>query len=170
MNPNPLDWLREADQHTRDYRKMVVGWQNSVIALNSAVRAFTNEYLKTQEEKDRDTHHVMREIAIKKLVISALFELKPQIDKWYRRLEVDGLLSDRTREKKLEVKRVIAQVAKFEDIRNAAFHFGDVNEDTSQLLQLYEDIQKIDLAFLNHLLEDLMTVGFMLRDDAAKKA
>ncbi|MBI3850981.1 MAG: hypothetical protein HY298_11995 [Verrucomicrobia bacterium] len=170
MKNTPLDWIKDASEPARTFRKMVIGWQNSVIALNATVRAFNSEFLKVEEEKDRDTHQLMREIAVKKLVISSLFELKPQLDAWYRRLEADGLLSDATKDKKKEVRHLLGQVQKFEGIRNAAFHFGDVNEETEELLRIYDEIHAIDLALLNRILEEMIRLGYMLREHASTKS
>ncbi len=91
---------------------MVVGWQNSAFVLNVIVKTFNVEYLKEDVEKDRDTHQLMREIAIKKLKISSLFELKPQLDKWYKRLDEAGLLNEDTVKKKRQVGNILKQVYK----------------------------------------------------------
>jgi hypothetical protein len=168
VKPSPIDWIKEADEPIRTYRKMVIGWQNSVTALNSTVVSFNAEYLKQEQEKHKGTNQLMREIAIKKLVIASLFELKPQLDKWYNTLDEVGLLSDQTKQTKKDVRHVIGQIAKYDGIRNAAFHYGDVNEKSDELIQLYEDIQKLDLSFLNRILTDLIKLGYQLRDDASK--
>ena len=169
MKNTPLDWIKEASEPARSYRKMVIGWQNSAIVLNSTVLLFNSEFLKKEEEREHDTHQLMREIAVKKLVISALFELKPQLDAWYRRLSDDGLLTEKTIEKKKEVRHLLDQVKKFEGIRNSAFHFGDVNEETEALLSIYDEIYGIDLALLNQILKEMMSLGYMLRDHASVK-
>ena len=142
---------------------MVVGWQSSFVTLSAIVEVFNREYLDMTRD---DEHRGMRLIAYKKLAIASLHELKPRIDAWYRELESRSALSFESQRKKKEVQKVIAQVAKFADIRNAAFHYGDAVEPTEQLIRLYEDIDSLDLAFLNRILGDLMNLGEQLRQDA----
>jgi hypothetical protein len=169
MKNKPLDWVKEAPEPARTYRKMVIGWQNSVFALNAIVSAFNAEYLNVREQKEHHTHQFMHEIAIKKLAISSMFELKPQLDTWYDRLELDGALDDKTKKKKLEVRHLLKQVRKYKGIRNATFHFGDVNEKTKDLLRIYDDIQSIDLSLLNRILVEMITLGNMLKDNASRR-
>ena len=147
---------------------MVVGWQNSAFVLNVIVKTFNVEYLKEDVEKDRDTHQPMREIAIKKLKISSLFELKPQLDKWYKRLDEAGLLNEDTVKKKRQVGNILKQVYKYKKIRNCALHFGDMNDKTNDLIDIYEHIQTIDLALLNRILTEMIKLGYLLRNDACR--
>jgi hypothetical protein len=127
---------------------------------------FNSYYLKSQEAKDADAHHGMKEIAIKKLIIGALREIKPRLYYWYRELETRGALSAATAEEKKRVKYVAAQVEQFDDVRNLAFHYGDPVEPTDSLLRLYQDVEQRDMEFLNRVLRDLVSLGERLKADA----
>ena len=164
MPNTELNWIEDASDPERMFRRMVIGWQMILRSLNATVLAFNDEYLKS--EKDKDNHQEMREIAVKKLVIGSLREIKPQLDDWYRELDDHDALSQESRDEKKRVRTVAKQVDKFVRIRNNAFHYGDPNEDTDYLLQLYKDIANADINLLNRVLKDLVSLGEQLKSDA----
>jgi hypothetical protein len=166
MTHPQIRWINEASEPSKTYRKMVVGWQSVLASLNATVLAFNSEYLKSEAAKDANPHHGMKEIAIKKMVIGALREIKPRLYEWYRELETRGVLSAATVEEKKRVKHVAAQVEKFDEVRNLAFHYGDPVEPTDSLLQLYQDIESRDIDFLNRVLRNLISLGECLKTDA----
>ena len=161
-----IQWVDEATEPARSYRRMVVGWQNVLVSLNAPVLAFNAEYLKSVELKEANPHHGMKEIAIKKLAIGSLREIKPRIYEWYRELEKRGVLTTATIQEKEKVKHVVKQVEKFDDVRNLAFHYGDPVEPTDSLLQLYREIEGWDIGTLNRILRDLVSLGELLKADA----
>ena len=169
MKKTPLDWIDEAAEPVRTYRKMVVGWQNSLIVLSALLRAFNDEFLKPEEQKKKDSHQQMREVAMKKLVISSVFELRPQLDHWFRRLDSEGMVSEETKLKKQGVRNLLKEVHRFHSIRNATLHFGDVNEAPDDLLRIYRDIASVDQARLKCILEALLDLGIRLCDHAKAK-
>lgn len=166
MAHEQLEWIRDAAEPARTFRRMVVGWQAVLAALNATVLAFNSEYLKSEAAKEANPHHGMKEIAIKKLAIGSLREIKPRLYEWYRELETRGVLSAASIEEKKRVKSVVAQVEKFDDVRDLTFHYGDPVEPTESLLQLYEDADRLDIAFLNRVLRDLVSLGEQLKADA----
>jgi len=170
MPHSQITWIDEADDPQRTFRRMVVGWQNILITMNATVLAFNAEYLKPPDEKNANPHHGMKEIAIKKLVIGALREIKPQLDDWYRSMDELGALTDKTKDEKKRVRAVARQVDKFVRIRNNAFHFGDPNEDTDWLIQLYKEIENADINLLNQVLRDFVSLGECLKADALAKS
>ncbi|OHE89649.1 MAG: hypothetical protein A3G75_10310 [Verrucomicrobia bacterium RIFCSPLOWO2_12_FULL_64_8] len=117
MKVKILNWINEAPPSKRNYRKMVIAWQNSRTALNATVLAFNAEYLKPESQKTRDPHHILREIAVKKLTIASLFELRPQLDRWYKALDKEGLVSFEAKTKKKDISQLFRQIPKFEGIR-----------------------------------------------------
>lgn len=167
MSNTGIDWIEEASDPERMYRRMVIGWQTILRSLNATVLAFNGQYLK--DESGKENHQEMREIAVKKLVIGSLREIKPQLDAWYNKLESHCALSDKTKNEKIRVRQVVKQVEKFHDIRNNAFHYGDPNADTDELLQLYKDISNTNINLLNQVLRALVSLGEHLKIDALAK-
>ncbi|MDX2110112.1 MAG: hypothetical protein SFY80_07725 [Verrucomicrobiota bacterium] len=111
----------------------------------------------------------MTEIAIKKQVLAALYEIRAGLNEWHRKLDALGALSDETRAEKKRVRKVIARVDKFVRVRNATFHFGDSLEDSDKLIKLYEQIYATDIQLLNRIIDDLRSLGEKLKNDALSK-
>src|SRR5437763_1240134 len=88
-----LQWIRDAAEPEQTFRRMVIGWQSVLAALNATVLAFNSEYLRSDAAKEANPHHGMKEIAIKKLVIGSLREIKPRLYEWYWELDKRGVLS-----------------------------------------------------------------------------
>lgn len=165
MSHSQIEWIEQAADPQKTFRRMVVGWQNVVVSLNATVLAFNSEYFKRDAE-DASPHQGMKEIAIKKLVLGSLRELKPRLDDWYRELDAMGAVSPESKSKKTQVRKVIVQVEKFDSIRNLAFHYGDPIEPTDSLIQLYKEIDRWDINLLNRVLRDLVALGECLKADA----
>ena len=91
MSNTGIDWIEEASDPERMFRRMVIGWQMILRSLNATVLAFNDQYL--INGADKDNHQEMREIAVKQPVIGSLREIKPQLDDWYRKLEDHNALT-----------------------------------------------------------------------------
>jgi len=145
---------------------MVIGWQNVLYSVNSTVLSFNREYLESQRTEGGNAHYGMKEIAIKKLVIASLREIEPQLERWYQQLSKRRVLSPDTLEEKKRTRHVVKQVKKFKGVRNLAFHYGDPNEETANLIKLYKQIDVTDINLLNRILRDLVSLGEKLKEDA----
>lgn len=162
MPHSQIEWIEQASEPQKTYRRMVVGWQSVLATLNATVLAFNSEYFK----RESGPHQGMKEIAIKKLVLGSLREIKPRLDDWYREMDQLGAVSSDTAAEKTRVRNVVARVEKFDDVRNLAFHYGDPIEPTDSLLLLYKEIETWDIEFLNRILRDLVSLGEKLKADA----
>lgn len=162
--PAAIEWIEDASEPQKTLRKMVVAWETVRYLLSKTVLSFNEEYF--EKEKPND----MEKIAMKRMVIAALFEIKPKIDGWYKDLDDRGLLSKRSAELKIEKRKIIDQARKFEfeNIRNLTFHYGDPTEDTESLLDLYKKIDAISIGHLNLILRSLSDIGESLWKDVCE--
>jgi len=127
--------------------------------------AFTEEYVKDNEPND------MEKIALKRMVIACLHEIKPQIYRWYNTLDSMGALSDESKKMRADkvFRKILLQTEKFKKLRNLAFHYGDPTEDTDSLVDLYKQIDSMTLAHLNLILRNTVDLGESLWRDACKQ-
>lgn len=164
-----IAWITGATGETRTYRTMVVGWQNSVAALNAQIAAYNRESLKSEKRKTVNPHHGMGEIAIKKQIIASLRELKCRLDDWATKLR--GLRFDTTRieGKKRELRSVLRQTEKLKDVRNTAFHYGDFLESPESLIKIYTEVESWDDEKLNAILDALHQLGDVMKLEVLSK-
>jgi len=164
MSHPQIDWIKESNGSKKIFRAMVVGWQNATYAINSLVDQFNNQYL-DEENRRKDSHYGMKEIAIKKQIVAALHQLKPCLDHWCTALIKDDKLSEELRNAKANIREELKKVEKFKDIRNMTFHFGDPLEDPDTLVGIYEDIDRLSLAELNEILKAVISFGNSLKGE-----
>ena len=152
-----VEWVVDGDGDTRRYRSMVIGWQNVIYTINVLVEKFNSELLDQEEDTPNEP---MREVAIKKLIIGALFELEICIGIWTNELRKCGLFTGDLVDKKREIRKTFKEVKKFKDIRNKiGFHFDDPYLDPTSLLSLYEKVDGFSLDYLNHMLRSIIKLG-----------
>jgi len=163
--PLKIEWIEEAKEPEKTFRRMIVAWQNSRYLLQRTVMAFTEEYVKDNEPND------MEKIALKRMVIACLHEIKPQIYRWYNTLDSMGALSDESKKMRADkvFRKILLQTEKFKKLRNLAFHYGDPTEDTDSLVDLYKQIDSMTLAHLNLILRNTVDLGESLWRDACKQ-
>lgn len=164
MGHEQIEWIKEAKEPQKTYRAMIVGWQNATYVINAVVKRFNEEFF-NEENKTNDPHYGMKEIAIKKLIVASLHELKPCLDQWCATLNCDGKLSEDLKKAKAHIRGELKKVEKFKDIRNTTFHYGDPVEDPDTLVQIYEDIDQLSLAELNGILKATINFGNKLKGE-----
>lgn len=165
MSVHPqIDWVREASEPQQTFRRMVVGWQNANLALGAYVMAFNATYLDKVKRESPD--YRMNEIAKKKQIIAALYEVRDRLNEWYHALDKLGALSPEGKIEKIRVRKLLALMSSFVRVRNATFHFGDPLENTTDLLKLYEQVDATDLNLLNELLDAMRSLGERFKNDA----
>ena len=152
-----IEWIKNAKEENREFRAMIVGWQNVSYTVNTFVQKFNEEYF---SEKKKNPHSVMNEIAAKKMVIAALFEAFNCVEKWFGNLRKNKLVSKELIEQKRKINKTIHQIEKYSHIRNdVGFHFNDPTKSPSELIALYEEIDSVDLEKLNSILKGIMIFG-----------
>ena len=103
MSVHPqIDWVREASEPQQTFRRMVVGWQNANLALGAYVMAFNATYLDQMKRESPD--YGMNEIAKKKQIIAALYEVRDRLNEWYHALDKLGALSPEGKIEKIRVR------------------------------------------------------------------
>ncbi len=163
-----IDWIRKSPTDKKEYRRMVVGWQNSEAVLHTLIKSFNREYLKSKSEQKE--HHGMKEIALKKLIISSMVELKVKVDSWVAKLNQDGEDTTVLNKARKANRPLLEKAEQLRDIRNIAFHFGDVMLGGNELVQLYEEIANWSLEELNNILVAICKIGNHAKDICVKKA
>ena len=163
-----IEWIKSSPHERKKYRGMVVGWQNSILAINHLVSAFNEQYHK--EDGEKPPHHGMKEIALKKLIASSIVELKCKVDEWVARLNKDGEDTTKVNVERKKYRDLLDRAEHLRGIRNISFHYGDVMLEADDLAQLYEDINKWDLQELNDILKAIYSVGNVAKEIALSKA
>ena len=146
---------------------MVVGWQNSEAAINHLVSTFNAEYLKPHEDKSH--HQGMTEIAIKKLIVSSMVELKCKVDEWVGKLNRDGEDTQTINQEIKTNRDLLDKVEQLRDIRNIGFHYGDVMLSADEMIKVYKDIEQCNLHELNDILDAIYKIGNSAKDIALRK-
>jgi hypothetical protein len=167
MLQQKTDWIKAASEPQRTYRTMVVGWGTVVLSLNLMVVSFNKEFLFC---KDKYGTGSVQELALKRFVISAIAEVKLQIDKWYGLLRGANLTSRESNELRVKANDVLRPVDRLFEIRNLTFHFGDQLESPDDLLAKYALIEKISVDEINAYLKTLIDLGISLQFDAVTAA
>ena len=162
-----LSWLIDAPPDKKPYRAMVVGWQNSSTAINHLVSTFNDEYLKSPE--DKNSHHGMKEIAIKKLIVSSIVEMKCKVDEWAGKLNKDGEDTQAINQERKANRALLDKAEQLRDIRNIGFHYGDVMLSADEMIQIYQATDQWNLQELNDILGAIYKVGNLAKDIALKK-
>ncbi len=70
---------------------MVIGWQNSLYAINQLIQTYNN--LAIQQQPEADPHEPMRIIAARRQILASLLELKNKLDIWVGNLNKAGLVA-----------------------------------------------------------------------------
>lgn len=166
-NHSQIDWVRSAEEPKRTYRRMVVGWQNANLAIGAYVMAFNATFL--NQEKRKSPHYGMEEIAKKKQIIAAPYEVRDRLNEWYHALDKLGALSPESKSERIRVRKIWGRMSAYVGVRNATFHFGDPLEESDKLMQLYEQIDATDVDFLNELLEAMRSLGEKFKNDALQR-
>jgi hypothetical protein len=157
-----LRWIDDATGNQKKYRSMIVGWQNSLSAINTLVSAFNDLYL--AKGAKQNAHHIMKEIAVKKLIVAWLFEIKDTLYDWFAVLRKDGIVTPDLESRKRALKQVLKPVDQFKDIRNSvAFHVGDLRLPPNELIDMYLRIEALDLNSLNKILRSAENFGQALK-------
>jgi hypothetical protein len=170
MKPHiQIDWIKTAAGDTKKYRAMVIGWQNSVSALNTQIAAYNREVLKTEAHKNKNPHHGMGEIAIKKHIIASLRELKLRLDDWKNLLQKLGFDMTAIEAKRREFRYVLPQAEKLKEVRNTAFHYGDFLHTPDELIATYSEVEKWDDAKLNQIWRALEQLGDAMKREVLRR-
>ncbi len=162
-NNSQVNWIiRSKSAKIKKYRTMVVGWQNVTYTINALIEKFNQEFFKKMNHKS--DHYQMHEIAIKKLIIASLFELRTCINNWYRALQAENLLTEKIKKDKVSNRQIINRINKYRDIRNSiSFHFGDPNLNPRKLIELYKKVDEFSFNELNLIWKSSLKLGESLK-------
>jgi hypothetical protein len=111
----------------------------------------------------------MKEIAIKKLIVSSMVELKCKVDEWVGKLNKNGEDTQAINQEKKASKALLGKAEQLRDIRDIGFHYGDVMLPADEMIQLYQAIDQWNLQELNDILGAIYKIGNLAKDIALKK-
>jgi len=157
-----LNWLKSADSEKLPFISMIVGWQTVRETINSTVDRFNKNHF----EKPTNNHHAMKIIAAKQTVMASLRELRLSLGSWRDKLAISEKLSEESKLTWKKLLPILEKIHTFRDVRNTAFHFGDMTTPPLDLISLYEYIDRFDLEEMNAMLRALHDFGEQLSKDA----
>jgi hypothetical protein len=132
-----MDWIkRSTDAEEKADIGSVVAWQCVANTLNELVRHFHTITAPNADAK----YQRYREIQIKKLITSMLYEAVDCIEKWAGKLHRAGLFDQKLKEMKeeFETRCKVIGLNTLKLIRNAAaFHFTDLIADGDAVVDVY---------------------------------
>lgn len=151
-----IQWVEEGDPMKRPFRSFVIGWQNSLYAINRLVRNYNELTLGNAKPNAKEELNIA---AVRRHILSSLLELKGKLDSKYghfRRDKIDTTPIDVVRNAR---RGDLDRAENWRGIRNLTFHFGDVIEDDAQLVATYKSIFAVTDAEVNAVWEAIVEVG-----------
>ena len=143
---------------------MIVGWQNSLYAVNQLIETYNSITLRLEPETD--PHEPMRVIAARRQVLASLLELKNKLDEWVGILNKAGCDCFAINAVRKAHRAALDQAEAWRQIRNLTFHYGDIIEPPDDLLCTYYRISRITDAGVNSVWQAMVEVGCAARDVA----
>lgn len=156
MSNSVIEWIEDATAAQAPYRAFVVGWQNSISAINRQIKSYNVLTIPKRTLSGRDEMDVA---AVRRHIVSCLVELKVKLDDRYGLFRRDNLPTasiDLVRDAR---RRDLDSVERWRDIRNLTFHFADVMRPSDELIATYKSILEIKDEDVNSAWEAIVEVG-----------
>jgi hypothetical protein len=163
MTPQ-IEWIESASGDARRHRAMIVGWQNSIYAINQLVEKYNSITLTPEPKSDR--HEPMRVIAARRQVLASVLELKNRLDEWLGYFNKSRFDCSSINAVRKTYRSALDQAECWRTIRNLTFHYGDVIEPPEDLLNTYYAIAHITDEEVNSVWQAMIEVGQIVKNVA----